>query len=65
MFVSVFQIALMGVGMRVGLPIVAVAVVVFVFDVLVIMQVVRVGMCLISVGVLMRVRRGQGGCPRC
>ena len=60
---SVFQIALMGVGMRVGLPIVAV--VVLVFDVLVVMQGMRVDMCLISVGVLMRVRRGQGGCPRC
>jgi len=54
MFVSVFQIALMGVGMRVGLPIVAV--VVLVFDVLVIMQGMRVDMCLISVRVLMRVR---------
>ena len=63
MFVGVFQIALMGVGMRVGLPIVTV--VVLVFDVLVIMQGVRVGMRLISVCVLMRVRRGQCGCPRC
>jgi hypothetical protein len=63
MFVGVFQIALMGVGMRVGLPIATV--VVLVFDMLMLMEGVRVGMCLIPVRVLMRVRRGQCGCPRC
>lgn len=52
----------MGVGVRVRLPIVTV--VVFVLDMFVIMQGVRVGMGQVSVRVLMRVRRGQCECPR-